>query len=159
MVTRPLNTLLTLRQILSDHVAGVDPAIVDQIPTGCNNNLRWQLGHVIGSTERHCLVLTGLGTLGLTPGWTDWFGIRTAPADFTAATPDWPGLLAALADSTARIQAAVEGQDLDVPLAEPFAPRGTIVFASTRAEAVAFALWHEGLHYGQIMTYCNVLKA
>lgn len=158
MPTCPLDSLLTTRQLVAHSLEAVPEAIVDTIPPGCKNNLRWLLGHVIGSTERLCLALTGLGEVGLAEGWAGWFGIGTSPADFTADTPDWAALRAELLASSARLETAVAGQDLSIALPEPWAPRG-ITFASTRGEAVAFALWHEGLHFGQMMTYGNLLKA
>ncbi len=157
MATSPFDSLCVTRQLLGPYLAAAPLELVDRIPPGCKNNQRWLLGHVIGSTERLCLGLTGLGEPGLPAGWLDWFGNGKSPADFTAATPDWAALQAELPASTARLEAALAGQDLSIALPEPWAPRG-LVFASTRAEAVAFALWHEGLHHGQMMTYGNLLK-
>ena len=157
MASTPLESLLVTRQLVGHTLGDVPVGIADAIPPGCKNNLRWLLGHIIGSTERLCLGLTGLGEPGYPEGWLNWFGIGTSPADFAPQTPDWAGLLTELPASTARIQAVLEGADLSVPLAEPWAPRG-VAFATNRLGAVNFALWHEGLHLGQMMTYGNILK-
>lgn len=138
-------------------VAGeMPPAIVDRIPPGCHNNVRWLVGHCLVSTER--LILGFAGRPMVSPaGWEAYFAINTSPSDFDAGTPAWDALLAALAKSGEALLGELAALDPAEELPQPFdVPRAGLHF-TTRGEMVAMATWHEATHVGQMMTYRNIL--
>lgn len=146
------------RQALQMRLQQVPPDIVDRIPPGCRNNIRWLAGHIALSTERLILKLAGEATF-LPEEWVAWFSRDTSPADFTAATPAWPEILVALEESGAVVAAKLDEMDPARELVTPFRPQSAPIVAETVGAATAMALWHEGLHAGQIMTYRNILTA
>jgi len=145
-----------VRGFTSQTCGGLPAEIVDTIPAGCANNLRWLLGHCILSAER--LMLWRAGRAMVSPeAWATYFTRDTSPANFDAATPAWPDLLTQLAVSADAINMELAHLDPEEELAEPFSAPRAGLHLTTRGEMVAMATWHEAMHLGQMNTYRRLL--
>ncbi|MCC7491561.1 MAG: DinB family protein [Fimbriimonadaceae bacterium] len=147
-----------VRRILAGVVAELEPGLVDAIPPGCRNSLRWQLGHVVWSSQWLLLFLAGEATP-QTADWDRWFGFHTAPGDFTVDTPTWTTLLTTLDDATPRLTRWLEQCDPSAPLAHPMVAVEMLVEVRTVGDAAHFAAGHESYHLGQINVYRRILGA
>lgn len=130
--------------------------IVDGIPTGCHNNLRWLVGHCLVSAERLVLGFAGRPLISPTV-WEEYFAINTSPANFNGGTPGWDELLAAMGTSSEALLAELAGLDPAEELPRPFDAPSVGLHLTTRGDMVAMATWHEAMHVGQMMTYKNLL--
>lgn len=147
-----------IRRMLQLEAEEVDPAVVDLVPAGCRNSIRWHLGHALWSSEWLLLTLSNLPTT-YPSKWQFWFGPGTSPADFAAATPDWPALLAALRVSTERLDQYLLTFDPEAELIHPMISEEHRIDVHTAFAAAIFAAGHEGCHYGQIAAYHRILTA
>lgn len=149
--------LFDLVRGLTRRVAASLPGeLADRCPPGCKNNLRWQLGHIIVSAEH--LVFGLAREPRLTPeAWAKYFAINTSPADFDPGTPSWAELVEALESTSDELLARVAAVDATARLPEPFELRSIGYTIPTRGGTIAMAIWHEGLHTGQMMTYGHLL--
>ena len=146
----------TGRGFLTRTVAGIPAELTEAYPPGCRNNLRWQLGHAVLSSEMLVCHRRGNSTT-VPPAWVAWFGRDTSPADFTAETPSWAELTAALTASTAHLTAWLAVCDPTAALTEPLVAPQFGLDVRTVAQAVHFASAHEAIHFGQMAVYQRVL--
>ena len=147
-----------IRRMLQSEAEDLDPGLVDTIPPGCRNNIRWHVGHALWSSEWLMLTLSELPTT-YPEKWQFWFGPGTSPTDFTPATPDWAALGEALLTSTARLEAYLAEFDPESELPHPMISEEHRIDVHTAFAATIFAAGHEGCHYGQIVAYHHLLTA
>ncbi len=147
-----------IRRTLRLEVDALDPTVVDLVPAGCRNSIRWHVGHTLWSSEWLMLTLSNLPTTYPEP-WQFWFAPGTSPADFTAATPEWPALITALDASTARLEEYLATFDPERELPHPMISEEHRIDVHTAFAATIFAAGHEGCHYGQILAYHRILAA
>lgn len=119
----------------------------DEQPSGFNNTIRWNAGHIYCSLENF--------TRAVLPSyeprhkeWNSLFGKGTSPAAWDGLIPSNEELLDALKEQMPRVVEALEG-NLDEVLAEPL-KIGDMLTMETADAVIQFALWHEGLHAGII---------
>lgn len=122
----------------------------DTILPGFSNNVRWQVGHILATTDGALHGFTGMASP-LPQSFMKNYGNGTKPADWNNETPDWDAVIANLREMPARIRATFESK-LDNSLPENFAK------ANTLDEMVAFLAGHINLHLGQIAAMIRVLK-
>ncbi len=114
----------------------------DTVPNGCNNNIRWQFGHILASADTLLHRFTDQEFM-LPEIYRKSFGSGSKPADWNPETPDWDTILEQLREQPAKIRAKFEGK-LNDPVSENFAK------AQTVEEMLNILLNHESLHTGQI---------
>ena len=117
-----------------------------EVPPGLSNNVLWNVGHVAVTAERLTYGLARLDLPG--PAWAhDAFRKGTSPADW--ATPPDVDATVALLDGFAE---RVEG-DARAGRFASFRDYTTTpgVTLTSLDEAVAFDLYHEGLHLGSVL--------
>lgn len=134
--------LRTYRSELLSIVEGLSDAEVDKVPEGFNNNIRWNLGHVLVDQYLWIWVLTKEDML-IPPGFNEWFGFGTGPSHFTDATPKLSALVELLKEQPYLIQERYHGK-----MEEEFAP--TEMGMSTIEQVLIRTIFHEGLHIGAI---------
>jgi len=147
-----------IRRMLHLEVDSLDPAVVDLVPPGCRNTIRWHVGHALWSSEWLMLTLSNQDTT-YPEKWQFWFGPGTSPEDFAKATPDWPDLIVAMDVSTARLDEHLATFDPDAELLHPMISEEHRIDVHTNFAAAIFAAGHEGCHYGQISAYHRILTA
>ncbi len=136
--------------------ADVTEQAADVIPPGFRNNIRWNLGHVLVTTELMICRRTG-NTPDLPAGYQELFANGTSPADWKGAAPTLNELRFHLQSQPARIEALLAGR-LGSKLTETWSPRN--VFAiETVAQLLNFSTYHEATHIGFIKGLVNVVGA
>ncbi|GGA70025.1 DinB family protein [Ornithinibacillus halotolerans] len=121
--------------------------IADEIPTGFNNNLRWNFGHVIISQEN--IITYFLGEKGILPdSYTTLFNRGTTPRDWNQEVPTLTALRKALEEQYDRMVALCSGKVSELG-ANPliFGPEYQF---KTLGEAIGFTNFHESVHQGNI---------
>lgn len=120
------------------------------VPTGFNNSIHWQVGHILTVTER---LIFGLAeqALSIPANYQSFFGNGTKPADWQEEPPAWDLLITQLMDQPNRIREALTGK-LDTQVKENF------MKAENIGELINSSIIHEVNHAGTISTMLKVLK-
>lgn len=121
------------------------------IPTGFDNNIAWNLGHIVAVQQSLTYRLAGLPTL-TTREQNRMFRPGTSPADW-AERPDPAELRRLLAESTEQLLADYPDKFTSF---QPYTTTTGFSLASIH-EAVAFNDFHEGLHLGAILALRNLV--
>jgi len=122
----------------------------DTILPGFSNNVRWQVGHILATTDGALHGFTGMASP-LSESYRKSFGNGTKPADWNDETPDWDAIIANLREMPARLRATFESK-LDSTLPENFAK------AKTLDELLVALTGHINLHLGQISAMIRTLR-
>ncbi|GIP39835.1 hypothetical protein J31TS4_31150 [Paenibacillus sp. J31TS4] len=131
--------------------ASVTEEEADRIPNGFNNNIRWQLGHILTTQERMAFRFIG-EPLGLPEELTGLFVNGTKPADWTSAPPDLATLRRLLEEQPERIRERLQGR-LQTPLTLPFKDFTAL------EEALVFSIGHEAMHAGFLKALHRITAA
>jgi uncharacterized damage-inducible protein DinB len=134
--------LRTYRNELLETVEEVSEEKANLVPEGFNNNIRWNLGHVLLDQYLWVQVLTK-EEVPIPKVFNDWFGFGTNPSHFTAETPKLPELLELL-----RRQPNVLLEQHGHRLEQEFSP--TEMGMYTLEQVLIRTIFHEGLHLGAI---------
>ncbi|WP_337102901.1 DinB family protein [Paenibacillus sp. YIM B09110] len=136
-----------IRNLTIKAVEGISEALLDTVPEGFNNNLRWNLGHIYLVQEKFAFHFSG-DTVQLPESFERLFARGTKPADWKEEPPALEVLLEMLAEQPKRIQSLLQGR-LDEAVT-PTYTTGSGVQLSTIGEFLTFTLYHEGMHLGAI---------
>ena len=122
------------------------------MPAGFDNNIAWNLGHLIVVQQSLIYRLSGLDTL-TSRSHVAQFSPGTSPADWKSP-PDMAELRTLLTESTTKMAA-----DAAAKLFQTYTPYTTTTKFDlpTFNDAVTFNLYHEGLHFGAIMALRNLV--
>jgi hypothetical protein len=120
------------------------------VPTGFNNSIHWQIGHVLTVTERLIFGITEQ-TLSLPENYVALFGNGTKPADWKEEPPAWDMIIAQLKDQPSRIRESLSGK-LETLVKENF------LKAENIGELINSSTIHEANHAGTISAMLKVLK-
>ena len=128
-------------------LAQVMDDVWDKQPTGFNNTIRWNVGHIYCTLENlTSVILPSYERENVE--WNAFFEKGTSPAAWEGQIPSNEELIAALQEQMPRIVGALEGK-LDQVLPEPL-KIGDVLTMGTANALIQFAAWHEGLHIGVI---------
>ena len=127
------------RETLSKTLEGVTAETVAHIPEGFNNNIHWQVGHILSAGE---LFLFN-GQENIPANYKELFGAGSKPADWSDDVPSLETLLEQLNEQSNRIQ-QINVEGFAEPLEQPFIGNNTV------GELAAMGAFHEALHVGQI---------
>ncbi|WP_420629529.1 DinB family protein [Candidatus Leptofilum sp.] len=124
------------------------------MPAGFDNNIAWNLGHLIVVQQSLIYRLCGLPTL-TRRAHVRLFSPGTSPADWQD-TPDLAEVRRLLTETTAQTIA-----DAAADRFQNYRPYTTTTSFDlpTFEDATAFNLYHEALHFGAIMALRNVIRA
>lgn len=133
----------TVRAITEESIRKMPEALVDIIPPGYSNNIRWNFGHIVLVQER--LVFFALGEkMGLPPQYETYFAAGTSPSEWTGTPPTLEEIAAEMASQKQRIKDFLSPR-LGEALPKPFINKAGIQF-NTVAETFLFSFFHEGMH-------------
>src|SRR5690625_6185138 len=119
----------------------------DIIPRGFNNNIRWNIGHLLFVQDR--LVFSLLGKpMGIPKYYKFLFAPGTKPADWQFPAPSIEDLVKELESQKDRIRGYLTGR-LNEKLDEPFTSGLGLTFYTVGA-ALQFTFYHEGIHMEDI---------
>jgi len=146
-MTKQIETIRKIRSVLLEHLKDLSTEQFNQIPHGFNNNIIWNLGHIISVQQGICYKRAGLPTL-----ISDDFFERFKPG----SKPE--GIISD--DEIAHIK-----QLLFTTLDQLETDYNKQIFSNYTAwstrhgmeiagidDGIKFLLFHEGLHSGNIMT-------
>ncbi|MDF9839774.1 MULTISPECIES: DinB family protein [unclassified Paenibacillus] len=119
------------------------------VPEHFNNNLHWQIGHVLIMTEQLIFGLTNQ-QLALPVHYNKFFGSGTRPADWKEAAPDWDLLVIQLKEQPDRIQERFQNKH-EMPVKENF------LKAECTEEVIISSVLHEVNHIGNISAMLKLL--
>ena len=151
MTDHALWTLDALRKTRASLLAvadGTPPEAWTETPAGFSNNVLWNVGHVAVTADLLTYGLAGLDVPA--PAWAvAAFRKGTSPAEW-AAPPDVDAARALLTDGVDRLEADLRAGRFDGAPFRPYTTTPGVTLASVD-EALAFDLYHEGLHLGSVL--------
>ena len=134
------------RAVIAKTLDGVSPEALDVVPEGFNNNIRWQLGHILVTAE----LFLFKGQEKLPASYNELFGPGSKPANWTGDVPSVATLLEQLNEQLARIQ-EVDTTTFEIKLEKPFIGNETV------GELAAMGAFHEAMHVGQIQALKQIV--
>lgn len=147
--TSRAGTLEAAKKVQSDYAD-----FADTIPEGFNNNIRWNLGHVVTILDQLANYPAGEKP-DLGKPFHKSFANGTSPKNWNDETPSLDEIIQALEEQPKKIKEKFAGRLAD-PLPQPFSLVG--VEFKTVGDLIGFNLYHEGLHAGQINTMLRAAK-
>ncbi|WP_077213098.1 DinB family protein [Bacillus dakarensis] len=145
----------TVRAITEQSISRIREDIVDLVPEGFNNSIRWNFGHIAFIQER--LVFAALGEkMSLPEEYEQFFAAGTKPADWKGTPPSLDDISSQLSQQKVRIKEYLQGR-LDQELPEPFTNKAGISFY-TVGESFLFSFYHEALHMENIKKIYRFIK-
>ena len=147
-----IEMLKQTRRLIYYVTRNLTPAQAVYIPPGFDNNIVWNVGHIIVIQQLYCYLLTDNERL-VSDAFCALYDANTSPADWQTE-PDLQTLLPLLRDHGQQLEADVASGK--VARFEPFASSSGVKI-NTLEEALIFNSFHEGLHLGTIMAIKNLL--
>lgn len=140
------------RKSILGYTAELTPEQRSIVPTGFNNNIYWQLGHIMVVTD---MILFGFsGKSGEVPAeYKTFFGPGTKPADWTTEAPAWEELLDLFAKQTHLVRETFAGQ-----INEPVANKENFAKADTIGDLLELNTMHESSHSGMVNAMSKLVK-
>ncbi len=147
-----IEMLLQIRKLILKVVSRLPEDAFFTIPPGFDNNIAWNLGHIIVTQQALLYRLSGL-PLYVSKEQVAMFRTGTSPSDWSVK-PDIAGLLIQLADHPQKLI-----EDFQTGKFQTYQPytTSTGVTLNSFEDAVAFNGFHEGLHLGAILSLKNFL--
>ncbi|MCA1029551.1 DinB family protein [Bacillus timonensis] len=138
------NQLESYRREVLGAVEGLSMKEAELIPTGFNNNIRWNLGHIYLDQYLWIKALTK-EEQEIPAGFNRWFGYGSSPAHFTSETPSFEELKLLLAQQPNRIRELYADKlEMEYPLTE--------MNMHTIEQVLIRTIFHEGMHLHAILT-------
>lgn len=125
------------------------------MPDSFDNNIAWNLGHLIVVQQSLIYRLCGLDTL-TSRTHVVQFSPDTSPENWEKR-PDLAELRSLLTQSTEKLTADAQAGLFQTAVYIPYTTT-TNFDLPTFADAMNFNLYHEGLHFGAIMALRNLVK-
>lgn len=147
--TTRAGTLMAAKKVKDEN-----PDFADTIPEGFNNNIRWNLGHIVTITDQLANYPAGEKPDFPKP-YHSSFANGTSPKGWNDETPSLDEIIQALEEQPKQLKEKFAGR-LSDPLPKPFSLVG--VEFQTVGDLIAFNLYHEGMHLGQINTMLRGAK-
>ncbi|WP_240041243.1 DinB family protein [Paenibacillus ginsengarvi] len=132
-------------------VSDVTEQQADIVPEGFNNNIRWNLGHILTVQERFAFRLLG-EPMDLPEELMSLFGNGTKPADWQGAPPTLEELRKLLEEQNERFRERLTGR-MDDKLQIPFRELDRL------SDVLIFSIGHEALHAGYIQALKRAVAA
>lgn len=140
------------RQGLLKHLESLPADKRGVVPAGFNNNVHWQLGHIITVTDGLIHRFSGR-SITLPEQFAGFFGPGTKPADWTEDPPAWDDLIQLLKDQPARLR-----ETFEPVLEEPVAQKDNFASAVTVGDLFHLCNAHESSHTGMVNAMVRILK-
>ncbi len=135
-----------IRAITLKTLEPIEEEVIDYIPTGYSNSIRWNLGHILIVQDQLATHFAGVESQ-LPSNYITLFGNRTKPSDWDIEPPSLAMLAFDLERQTQRIQETL-GHRLEEAAKKIFVRLGYEM--TTIGELLNFSLHHEGIHVGII---------
>ncbi len=141
-----INNLMIVRKNALRVIEGLSDEQLLKIPSGFNNNLLWQLGHIVCSGQTLSYKFSGL-PIGIPEQYPEMFGKGTSPKTWTSQ-PDIAEIkrlmISTLEQTSIDIEAGVFKEFTSYPTSFG-------IELQSFEESFMFRQVHEGLHLGSMM--------
>lgn len=144
------NQLKSYREHISYLLDDLSEQTAEVIPTGFNNNIRWNAGHIYLDQYKWIEHLTKEKTE-VPEDYLTWFGYGTSPLNFTNETPTLEELKILLKNQPERIK-ELYGHRLE----EEFPPTEMGMF--TIEQVLIRTIFHEGMHIQSIIDILKLVR-
>lgn len=146
------NLLEKTRKGVLGHTAELTSEQRTIVPVGFNNNIHWQLGHIIFIAD--AIVFGFAGKASEVPAeYKTFFAPGTKPADWTTEPPAWESLLEQFSKQTELIRETFAGQ-----VNQPLTNTNNFAKAETIGDLLEVNTMHESSHLGMINAMSKVVK-
>ncbi|MEL7060415.1 MAG: DinB family protein [Acidobacteriota bacterium] len=147
-----LGLLATSREWIAAKMENLSDRQLQAIPAGWNNNLLWQIGHLVVTQPIICYGLSGL-PLPIDDEHLPQLRKGSSPADWTEP-PDRAEIMRLFVELPRTFAADLEAGRFDGAVTDYRTAVGFEI--RTLQEAIDFNGLHEGIHYGQIMALARL---
>ncbi|MFC0214390.1 DinB family protein [Paenibacillus chartarius] len=148
-----LNLFADLRKQILNIMTGLPENKLSLVPEGFNNNLHWQIGHVLTITNDLIFVLSGAGSR-IPSSYGTFFATGTSPSNWSEQPPEVHILEKKLEEQMLVICEMYDGN-----LAEPVTAKDNFLQARVIGELFYVLIAHESTHLGMITAMAKVLHA
>jgi len=153
-MTKHIETIRKTRSVLLEQLTGLNSEQLNQIPQGCNNNIIWNLGHMIVVQQGVCYKRAGLPTL-ISDDFRERFRSGSKPEGVVSD------------DTIAYVKEELFNTLDQLEMDYSHQIFGHYTTWSSRQgteitsidDALAFLIFHEELHYFTIMTISKLVKS
>ncbi|MCB0211316.1 MAG: DinB family protein [Anaerolineae bacterium] len=147
-----IHSLIKTRHLIEEAVSDLSPQQMLSIPSGFDNNIAWNLGHIVVVQQLLHYRLCGL-EMAVSQQQIAMFKTGTSPTEWQAE-PDLDSIIALLHELPKKL--------LDDYQAGRFGnfnsfTTSTGIYLETLEDAIAFNNFHEGLHLGFILSLRNLV--
>jgi len=150
-----ISTATTARQMLLQQVQAIPEELFDIQPSGFNNTVRWNIGHVVYWMDKYSPLIFNSPPV-IPDTYETLFDSGTKPLDWTFAPPSKDAMVEMLTAQLSRLS-ELTPEMLSEKLSTPFA-LGPFHF-NTSGELLNFILIHEAFHLGTISSQLKVLSS
>ncbi len=142
-----INSARVARGYMNKRIAGLSREQLLAIPAGAENNVLWNVGHIVLSHYR--LIYRPCGaTVPVPDTWENWFLPGSSPANWKPTGPAIDEVLAEFHGQTDRIQTDFHNGLFKNYKAFQLKSGDSL---ASLDEALAFNLMHEGIHIGALI--------
>lgn len=152
-----LHVFQKTRQTVVDAITELTEAQLLAVPDGFDNNILWNVGHIIVVQQALIYGRSGLDPLIDIEAMQASFWPNTSPASWQT-TPNSTAILAMLADHTQQLTADLAAGAFSNAVYQP-RTSGSGIYCETLEEAIHYNNYHEGLHLGAILALRNLIGA
>ena len=145
------------RQFLLASIRGLSAEQLNRIPTGHNNNIIWNLAHLISAQQSICYVRAGQTPV-VSEKYLSPFTTNTKPGAFIAAD-EIEKIRRLLTDSIDDLQKDFEERKFDNYSPSVNISRVYGITLNNIDDALEFLLYHEGFHSGYIISLIRMVVA
>ena len=147
-----IDSLIKTRHLIEEAVVDLSPQQMLAIPSGFDNNIAWNLGHIVVVQQLLHYRLCGL-EMAVSDQQIAMFKTGTSPVEWQTE-PDLTPIMACLHDLPQKLLADYQAGRFGK--FKPFTT-STGIHLETLEDAIAFNNFHEGLHLGFILSLRNLL--
>lgn len=144
-----------IRGLTEKSIQQIPQELVDIVPTGFTNNIRWNFGHIAYIQEKLVFGVAGEKMI-LPEAYEVFFSAGTKPADWIGIPPTLEEISGELIAQKQRIGNSLPG-NLHKRLPKPFTNKAGITF-HTLGETFLFSFYHEALHMESIKRIYRAIK-
>lgn len=135
------------RKALAETLEGISEETLSIVPNGFNNNIHWEVGHILTAGEM--FLFYGEGTL--PENYQALFGYGSKPADWKEDVPTLAVLMQQLEEQLKRIE-TIPNEKFGQKLPKP------VLGNETFGELAAMGAFHEAMHLGQIQAMRRLIE-
>lgn len=142
--------------LLKKHIKDIDEEKATLQPAIANNNIKWQLGHLILLND-FLVFETINGQKALEQSAAKYFLWGTSPINFDGNEPSFDELKVLLNEQLDRIFNSLEKQ-LEKDRNEPIVLKDVDIVMNNFNESIHFAIIHTNRHFGQIVLLKSMIS-